>query len=75
MGAVSSPVSSWAVALTDMIVPVIDGPSTIRVLRKMNPAVRIIAASGLDANAHGAKLGLSHFSPTSPAYRLTTNSR
>ena len=52
-----------AVVLTDMMMPVMDGPSTIRVLRKMNPAVRIIAASGLDANAHGVGLGLSHFLP------------
>jgi DNA-binding NtrC family response regulator len=29
----------------------------------MNPAVRIIAASGLDANAYGVGLGISHFLP------------
>jgi DNA-binding NtrC family response regulator len=29
----------------------------------MNPAVRIIAASGLDANAHGVGLGITHFLP------------
>jgi CheY-like chemotaxis protein len=52
-----------AVVLTDMMMPVMDGPSTIRVLRTMNPAVRIIAVSGLDANAHGVGLGLSHFLP------------
>jgi len=52
-----------AVVLTDMMMPVMDGPSTIRVLRKMNPAVRIIAASGLQANAQGVGLGLSHFLP------------
>ncbi len=52
-----------AVVLTDMMMPVMDGPSTIHVLRTMNPAVRIIAVSGLDANAHGVGLGLSHFLP------------
>ena len=36
-----------AVVLTDMAMPIMDGPSTVRVLMKMNPAIRIIAASGL----------------------------
>ena len=36
--------------LTDMLMPFMDGPSTIRVLRKMDPDVRIIAASGLMDN-------------------------
>lgn len=35
--------------LTDMIMPFMDGPATIRALRKMNPEVKIIAASGLTA--------------------------
>ena len=65
-----------AVVLTDMMMPVMDGPSTIRVLRKMNPAVRIIAASGLDANAHGVGLGISHFLPKPyAADRLLTTLR
>jgi PAS domain S-box-containing protein len=33
--------------LTDMLMPFMDGPATIRVLRKLDPALRIIAASGL----------------------------
>ncbi len=33
--------------LTDMLMPFMDGPATIRVLKKMDPKVRIIAASGL----------------------------
>jgi PAS domain S-box-containing protein len=33
--------------VTDMIMPFMDGPSTIRVLRKIDPHVKIIAASGL----------------------------
>src|SRR6185436_14901248 len=36
-----------AVVLTDMMMPFMDGPATIRALQKMNPEVRIIAASGL----------------------------
>jgi CheY-like chemotaxis protein len=33
--------------LTDMLMPFMDGPATIRVLKKMDPNVKIIAASGL----------------------------
>ncbi len=33
--------------ITDLMMPEMDGPATIRVLRKLNPEVRIIAASGL----------------------------
>jgi CheY-like chemotaxis protein len=54
-----------AVVLTDMMMPFMDGPATIRALQKLNPQVRIIAASGLaaaDRNAevaaHGAELFL-----------------
>jgi len=39
-----------AVVLTDMMMPFMDGPATIRALRKMNPAIKIIAASGLTAD-------------------------
>lgn len=38
-----------AAVLTDMVMPFMDGPATIRVLQRMNPNVRIIAASGLGA--------------------------
>lgn len=43
------------VVLTDMMMPVMDGPSMIRVLLRMDPKVRIIAASGLNANGMVAK--------------------
>ena len=33
--------------LTDMLMPHMDGPATIRVLKKLDPGVKIIAASGL----------------------------
>lgn len=36
-----------AVVLTDMVMPFMDGPATIRALQRMNPHVKIIAASGL----------------------------
>lgn len=36
-----------AVVLTDMVMPFMDGLATIRALQRMNPKVRIIAASGL----------------------------
>lgn len=38
-----------AVVVTDMVMPFMDGPATIRALKKMNPDVKIIAASGLTA--------------------------
>jgi two-component system, cell cycle sensor histidine kinase and response regulator CckA len=45
-----------AVVLTDMMMPYMDGQSTIRALQKLNPRVRIIVSSGLADNmkvAHG----------------------
>jgi two-component system cell cycle sensor histidine kinase/response regulator CckA len=41
--------SEIAVVLTDMVMPFMDGPATIRALRKMDADVKIIAASGLTA--------------------------
>ncbi len=52
-----------SVVLTDMTMPVMDGLATIQVLRKINPAVRIIAASGLSANSQLAGFGVRHFLP------------
>ena len=39
-----------AAVLTDMVMPFMDGPATIRALKKMNSKVKIIAASGLTAS-------------------------
>ena len=39
-----------AVVVTDMIMPLMDGPALIRVLQQINPAVRIIAASGFSTH-------------------------
>jgi PAS domain S-box-containing protein len=36
-----------SVVLTDMMMPSMDGPTTIRTLQKINPQVKIIAVSGL----------------------------
>ncbi|MDB6118104.1 MAG: sensory box protein [Verrucomicrobiaceae bacterium] len=55
-----------SVVLTDMMMPLMDGPTTIQVLMRMNPQVRIIAASGLNANemvAKAASAGVMHFLP------------
>lgn len=55
-----------SVVLTDMMMPVMDGPATIQVLMRMNPKVRIIAASGLsvkDMVARAANAGVTHFIP------------
>jgi two-component system, cell cycle sensor histidine kinase and response regulator CckA len=54
------------VVLTDMMMPFMDGPATIRALQKLNPKVKIIAASGLTANdkfAEAANLGVKTFLP------------
>jgi two-component system cell cycle sensor histidine kinase/response regulator CckA len=43
-----------AAVITDMMMPVMDGPATIRALRDMRADVRIIAASGLHGRASEA---------------------
>ena len=53
-----------AVVLTDMSMPIMDGAAAIRALMRINPTVKVIAASGLDANgsaAKGAGPGVKHF--------------
>lgn len=55
-----------AVVLTDMAMPVMDGPATILALRAINPAVKIIGSSGHDSNGGVAKAigaGVQHFVP------------
>jgi CheY-like chemotaxis protein len=49
-----------------MMMPIMDGPATIQVLRHMNPALKIIAASGLandSGAARAAGMGVRHFLP------------
>ena len=55
-----------ALVLTDIMMPIMDGLSTARAMTRLNPQVRIIAASGLNANATLTKLtdaGVRHFLP------------
>jgi CheY-like chemotaxis protein len=39
-----------------MMMPVMDGLSTLRALRRINPDVKVIAASGLSSNMNPAKV-------------------
>jgi PAS domain S-box-containing protein len=53
-----------AMVLTDMMMPGIDGPSVVRLLTQANPAVKIVAASGLGAKGGESRLlaaGVKHF--------------
>jgi len=55
-----------AVVLTDLSMPIMDGPTTIRALRRMDPKVRIVAASGLGGGGavdRVAQEGVRHFLP------------
>ncbi len=66
-----------AVVLTDIMMPVMDGPAMIRVLMRINPAIKIVAASGLNSNDSVSKVsgaGVKHFltKPYSAGILLTT---
>jgi CheY-like chemotaxis protein len=55
-----------AAVLTDMAMPVMDGPATILALKAMNPAVKIIGSSGHASQGGVAKAvgaGVQHFVP------------
>jgi CheY-like chemotaxis protein len=55
-----------ALVLTDIMMPIMDGIALIQILKKMQPNVRIIAASGITANANVTKLagvGVEDFLP------------
>jgi PAS domain S-box-containing protein len=54
------------VVITDMMMPYMDGPATIRALRRLDPKVKIIATSGLKAEdkiADAAQLSVKTFLP------------
>lgn len=56
--------SEIAVVVTDMMMPVMAGEVTIQVLKRLNPAVKIIAASGLTNDGSAARvsaMGVRHF--------------
>lgn len=53
-----------ALVLTDMMKPLMDGPTIIRALRKTNPRIPIIASSGLaekERAAEAEQLGVRNF--------------
>jgi PAS domain S-box-containing protein len=53
-----------AVVLTDMMMPVMDGPAMIHALMRINPEIKIIATSGLNANGGLTKVSeirIKHF--------------
>ncbi len=50
-----------AVILADMMMPVMDGTALIAATRRIDPGVKIVVASGNDANASAAKAGVPHF--------------
>jgi PAS domain S-box-containing protein len=60
-----------ALVVTDMMMPVMGGVATIQALIRLNPSVKIIAASGLSASsdvnrmdiAKAAEAGVKHFLP------------
>jgi PAS domain S-box-containing protein len=55
-----------AAVITDMMMPYMDGPTTIRALMKINPEIRIVASSGLADNertVEAARLGVKVFLP------------
>ena len=52
-----------AVVITDMMMPVMDGPSMIQALLKIHPGLPIVAASGLNnhLSAQALGMGVKHF--------------
>jgi PAS domain S-box-containing protein len=55
-----------AVVITDMAMPVLDGPAMVVALRAIDPSVKVIASSGMTANGDVAKMfggGVEHFVP------------
>ena len=53
-----------ALVLTDMMMPIMDGPATIVALKQIAPGLLIIAASGLDmsgAKERAEAAGVKHF--------------
>ena len=49
------------VVITDMLMPFMDGPATVRALQRLDPDVKIIAASGLSNHRPGELNGVKIF--------------
>jgi CheY-like chemotaxis protein len=45
-----------ALVLTDMMMPVMDGPAMIHALMRIDPEVKIVAASGLNTNGNSTRV-------------------
>ena|SRR5256885_13458889 len=63
--------------ISDMMMPIMDGPATVDALRKIDPGVRVIGISGLGSEAalvKCGKLGVQRFlrKPFTPEELLTT---
>ena len=57
---------SFAAVLTDMSMPIMDGPATVVALKAINPQVIVVGSSGLDTDEHAAKAaraGVKYFIP------------
>ncbi len=55
-----------SVVITDMIMPIMDGPATIVALKTINPDVKIVSSSGMASDGGMAKArdaGVQHFIP------------
>ncbi len=55
-----------SLVLTDMSMPVMDGPTTVAAIQAIDPSMRFIGSSGLDADGKAAKaraLGVTHWVP------------
>jgi hypothetical protein len=50
-------------AITDMMMPVMDGTATLRALRKLDPRIRLIATSGMPVPERFQPLGTSERVP------------
>jgi PAS domain S-box-containing protein len=54
------------VVITDMVMPVMDGPATIAALKAVNPEIKIVGSSGLAPDGYeieAMKAGVRHFIP------------
>jgi PAS domain S-box-containing protein len=72
--------SEVAAILTDMAMPIMDGPALVLAVRSLDPQVRVIGSSGLasqDGVAQGLHAGLDHFveKPYTAEALLTTLAR
>ena len=55
-----------AAVITDLMMPIMDGPATIHALLSIRPGTRIIAASGINTNRSAATLAQAGFSDFLP---------